>query len=193
MMVKTQDVGRSKIDIVFPVTERFIRDNVPASVRYYCLYAWGLWDNELEQWEGFAGIHTGEVFDEFGSLWIRERARGQGWARKLTEARVQYVLDHPELFSGMYISRIRRGYTEKPLLDAGFGRMLYNVPCKELSFSRKELSFSPPVIDKGGDPIYFANQESLVPPFNPPKVVAGTMGTRREKGEIRPLRGWLTK
>lgn len=134
--------------IEFPVAERFLKDTMPDTIRWYPEYAWGLKDSR-ENWVGFAGLFNFDWFAEFGSLWIHPSYRGQGWARKLTEARVDYILDRESLFKNrIFLSRIELDYSPKVLLDVGF----------------KVANF----LDEGGGIIVTARREDLIR-TEPPK------------------------
>ena len=136
-------VGHNKnYKLRFPVAERFLRDTMPDTIRWYPEYAWGIQNNK-GTWIGFAGLFNFGWFTELGSLWIRDDCRGMGLSEHLTTARVDYILDRKDLFKNqIFISRINHNWSPKILMNLGF----------------KKANFT----DWDNDHILYAKREDLI-------------------------------
>jgi GNAT superfamily N-acetyltransferase len=104
--------------IHFPISYLRIRESeFPKDMRNLPDYAFGI----LESGEllGVAGIFETDWYLEFGSLWVHEKIRRQGFARLLLEARIEYVknkISFPELV----FSRTGNKKVQNLLFEYGF-------------------------------------------------------------------------
>lgn len=108
------------LKIKFPVAERYLRDSqMPDTMRWYPEYAWAVMGPSTTVL-GCAGVFDFGWFLEFGSLWIHPSIRGQGWARKLTEARIEYLKINKNRFPKLLISRPNNQASRHTLVSVGF-------------------------------------------------------------------------
>lgn len=108
------------LEIRFPVAERYLRDSqMPDTQRYNPEYAWAVMGPGTTLL-GCAGVFDFGWFLEFGSLWVHPSIRGQGWARKLTEARVEYLKTNRNRFPDLLISRPSNQASRHTLAAVGF-------------------------------------------------------------------------
>jgi RimJ/RimL family protein N-acetyltransferase len=108
------------LEIRFPVAERYLRDSqMPDTQRYNPEYAWAVMGPSTTLL-GCAGVFDFGWFLEFGSLWVHPSIRGQGWARKLTEARIKYLKTNRDRFPNLLISRPNNQASRHTLAAVGF-------------------------------------------------------------------------
>lgn len=125
MKIATMD-DTHKLEIRFPVSVRYLRDSqMPDTMRWYPEYAWavmgpGTLDTNSTFVLGCAGVFNFGWFLEFGSLWVHPSIRGQGWARKLTEARIEYLKTNKNRFPNLLISRPNNQASRYTLASVGF-------------------------------------------------------------------------
>ena len=108
------------LEIRFPVAERYLRDSqMPDTQRYNPEYAWAVMGPDTIILGG-AGVFDFGWFLEFGSLWVHPSIRGQGWARKLTDARIKYLKANLDRFPDLLISRPSSQASRHTLESVGF-------------------------------------------------------------------------